>query len=98
LPCLETLKTKPEKFVGSVGKAELEKETGKWPVSGYVEFVNVHIRYREETDLVLKGLSFKVNPGEKVGIIGRTGAGKSTFMLAMSRILEVCKGSIKFDG
>lgn len=41
-----------------------------------IHFSNVFMRYREETDLILKGLDFKIYPGEKVGIVGRTGAGK----------------------
>ena len=56
------------------------------------------MRYRPETDIVLNGLSFKVQPGHKVGIVGRTGAGKSTMALILSRICEVEEGSINIDG
>ena len=56
------------------------------------------MRYRPETDIVLNGLSFKVQAGEKVGVVGRTGAGKSTMSLVMSRICEVEEGSIAIDG
>jgi ATP-binding cassette, subfamily C (CFTR/MRP), member 1 len=48
--------------------------------------------------LVLKGLNLKIEGGSKVGIVGRTGAGKSTISLAISRIVEIEKGSIKIDG
>lgn len=57
-----------------------------------MEFKNVSLRYREGTETVLDGLSFKVGPGEKVGIVGRTGAGKSTISVAISRIVEIFDG------
>jgi len=47
---------------------------------------------------VLKGLNFKIEGGSKVGIVGRTGAGKSTISLALSRIVEIEKGAITIDG
>jgi ATP-binding cassette subfamily C (CFTR/MRP) protein 1 len=47
---------------------------------------------------VLKGISFKVRPGEKVGIIGRTGAGKSSVTQALFRMVEICGGGIWIDG
>ena len=48
--------------------------------------------------MVLKGLSFDIEGGHKVGIVGRTGAGKSTISLALSRIVEIEEGAIKIDG
>lgn len=59
-----------------------------------MSFKDVELRYRPETDLVLRGLSFEVLPGQKIGVVGRTGAGKSTLCLAISRILELEKGQI----
>jgi ATP-binding cassette subfamily C (CFTR/MRP) protein 1 len=56
------------------------------------------LRYRPTTDTVLNSLSFMVEPGMKVGVVGRTGAGKSTLALTLSRILEVESGSIEIDG
>lgn len=56
------------------------------------------LRYRPNTEIVLNSLSFTVTPGSKIGIVGRTGAGKSTISLALSRIIELCDGSIKIDG
>ena len=63
-----------------------------WPTNGQVEFQNVVLRYRPNTEVVLNNLSFTVNPGEKIGIVGRTGAGKSTICLSMSRIVEIVEG------
>jgi ATP-binding cassette subfamily C (CFTR/MRP) protein 1 len=56
------------------------------------------MRYRPDTDQVLKDLSFKIESGEKIGIVGRTGAGKSTISLCLSRIVEIFGGEIKLDG
>ena len=75
-----------------------EEATETWPQRGEVYFKDVVLRYRKNTDIVLKNLSFKVRPGEKIGIVGRTGAGKSTISLALSRILEIEEGSIEIDG
>ncbi|KAL6879128.1 hypothetical protein J3F83DRAFT_725174 [Trichoderma novae-zelandiae] len=69
-----------------------------WPAEGGVEFVNYSARYRAELDPVLKGISLKINPKEKVGIVGRTGAGKSSLTLAIFRALEADSGSIVIDG
>lgn len=60
----------------------------EWPREGGVEFRNYSTRYRQGMDLVLKKVSFEVLPGEKVGIVGRTGAGKSSLTLALFRIVE----------
>lgn len=63
-----------------------------------MEFKNVFLRYRPGTEIVLNNLSFKVEPGTKVGVVGRTGAGKSTICLSLSRIVELERGSIEIDG
>ncbi|KAF9107853.1 hypothetical protein BGX29_004457 [Mortierella sp. GBA35] len=59
-----------------------------WPSSGKIEFRNYSTRYRQGLDLVVKDISFEVQPAEKVGIVGRTGAGKSSLTLALFRIVE----------
>ncbi|KAF9438519.1 hypothetical protein BGZ76_007193 [Entomortierella beljakovae] len=59
-----------------------------WPGEGRVEFRNYSTRYREGLDMVLRNISVTVQPGEKVGIVGRTGAGKSSLTLALFRIVE----------
>ncbi|XP_049538588.1 multidrug resistance-associated protein 1 isoform X12 [Anopheles darlingi] len=70
----------------------------EWPEHGMVEFKDFQVRYREGLELVLRGISFVVEGGEKVGIVGRTGAGKSSLTLALFRIIESAGGSIIIDG
>ncbi|XP_033169144.1 multidrug resistance-associated protein 1 isoform X8 [Drosophila mauritiana] len=80
---------------------ELEQDKNKpknWPQEGHVEFQNFQVRYREGLDLVLRGVSFNIKGGEKVGIVGRTGAGKSSLTLALFRIIEAAGGRISIDG
>lgn len=76
---------------------ESRPETG-WPSQGAVEFKGYATRYRPDLDAVLKEVSFSVKAGEKVGIVGRTGAGKSSLALALFRGLEAEKGQILIDG
>ena len=68
-----------------------------WPQSGEIEFRNYSVRYRPGTEIVLKKINFHIQPGEKVGICGRTGSGKSTICLCLFRILEATEGSIFID-
>lgn len=70
----------------------------EWPQTGYIEFKNVSLKYRPNLPLVLKDLNFNVYPGEKIGICGRTGAGKSSIMTALYRLNELTSGSIIIDG
>ena len=69
-----------------------------WPVDGKIEFINAKLRYRPGLPLVLKGLNISIPARSKVGVVGRTGAGKSTLMVALLRIVELSSGSIKIDG
>ncbi|XP_060700648.1 ATP-binding cassette sub-family C member 3 isoform X5 [Hemiscyllium ocellatum] len=69
-----------------------------WPQAGNVEFKGYSVRYREGLDLVLKDLHLSVHGGEKVGIVGRTGAGKSSMTLCLFRIIEAAQGEIVIDG
>ncbi|KAH7033566.1 uncharacterized protein B0I36DRAFT_241634 [Microdochium trichocladiopsis] len=68
-----------------------------WPAHGGVEFIGYSTRYRKELDPVLKDVTLKINPREKVGIVGRTGAGKSSLTLAIFRALEADSGKILID-
>lgn len=69
-----------------------------WPDVGCVEFTDYKVRYREGLDLVLRGINFEVKGGEKIGIVGRTGAGKSSLTLGLFRIIEAAGGKIFIDG
>ncbi|XP_052070019.1 multidrug resistance-associated protein 1-like isoform X2 [Mytilus californianus] len=69
-----------------------------WPNEGKVEMDNYGVRYREGLELVLKSISCKIAPCEKIGIVGRTGAGKSSLTMGLFRILEKAQGCIVIDG
>ena len=56
------------------------------------------MRYRPSTDIVLKGMNVSIKGGEKVGIVGRTGAGKSTLAISLTRIVNIFAGTIEIDG
>lgn len=67
-------------------------------MSGAISFKDIDLRYRDKTELVLKKLNFEVSKSEKIGIVGRTGAGKSTISMALSRMVELTSGKIEIDG
>lgn len=69
-----------------------------WPARGEVEFNNYSARYREGLDLVLKNIKLDIKSHEKIGVVGRTGAGKSSLTLALFRIIEADSGNITIDG
>ncbi|VEU23739.1 DEKNAAC104893 [Brettanomyces naardenensis] len=68
-----------------------------WPQRGAISFRDVRMKYRPGLPYVLKGLTIDIKPGEKLGICGRTGAGKSTLMLCLYRLVEP-EGNIYIDG
>lgn len=73
------------------------RPAANWPSEGSVQFINYTTRYRKDLEPVLRNVSFKINPREKVGIVGRTGAGKSSLALALFRGLEAEAGKILID-
>ncbi|KAK9449812.1 P-loop containing nucleoside triphosphate hydrolase protein [Limtongia smithiae] len=70
----------------------------EWPSAGAVEFHDYSTRYRPGLDLVLRGINLKIKPKEKIGIVGRTGAGKSSLTLALFRMIEPVGGYVSIDG
>ena len=69
-----------------------------WPSKGEIFFENYNARYRNDTEIVLKNINFHLKPGEHLGVVGRTGSGKSTISLCLFRILEAYSGKIYIDG
>ena len=69
--------------------AERSRRRRSWPRQGDLEFDGVRLRYRKGLDYVIKGVSFRIEEGEKVGIVGRSGSGKSTIFQAILRLLEI---------
>ncbi|KAL0721101.1 hypothetical protein Bca4012_035700 [Brassica carinata] len=68
-----------------------------WPSAGSIKFEDAVLRYRPQLPPVLHGVSFFIHPTDKVGIVGRTGAGKSSLLNALFRIVELEKGRILID-
>ncbi|KAL8907376.1 MAG: hypothetical protein Q9207_001426 [Kuettlingeria erythrocarpa] len=69
-----------------------------WPANGAVDIRNYSTRYRPGLDLVLKDINLDIKAHEKIGVVGRTGAGKSSLTLALFRIIEPVSGHIAIDG
>lgn len=83
---------------------DLEKPTDEklakkgWPMNGKIEFDQVSMRYREELEPSIRNLSFTAQAGMIVGIIGRTGSGKSSILQTLFRLVDPEQGTIKIDG
>ncbi|TKY52529.1 ABC transporter C family member 4 [Spatholobus suberectus] len=69
-----------------------------WPGQGHVDIKDLQVRYRPNTPLVLKGITLSIDGGEKIGIVGRTGSGKSTLIQVFFRLVEPTGGKIIIDG
>ena len=78
-------------------EADINLES-EWPSKGIVEFKNVTMRYRESLEPSIRNLSMVIQPKMKVGIVGRTGAGKSSILQALFRLCEIEQGTITLDG
>ncbi len=73
-------------------------DAANWPSAGSVTFTDVVMRYKPQLPAVLRRVTFTVAGGEKVGVVGRTGAGKSSLLSCLFRIVEVQQGSVTVDG
>uniref|UniRef100_A0A670YWM7 Multidrug resistance-associated protein 1 n=1 Tax=Pseudonaja textilis TaxID=8673 RepID=A0A670YWM7_PSETE len=95
---VERVKEYSEKEKEAEWTSEREAAPPGWPQEGRVEFRGYGLRYRGDMDPVLRDVSVVIRGGEKVGIVGRTGAGKSSLMLGLFRIKEAAEGEILIDG
>jgi ABC-type multidrug transport system fused ATPase/permease subunit len=73
-------------------------EDNSWPSEGKVNYENYSMKYRLNCDLALKDINININSKEKIGIVGRTGSGKSSLTLSLFRVVEAFKGKITIDG
>ncbi|PWA29910.1 hypothetical protein CCH79_00018944, partial [Gambusia affinis] len=69
-----------------------------WPTQGCIDIQGFGLRYRHDLDLAIRNITIVINGGEKIGIVGRTGAGKSSLTLGLFRIIEAAEGHIFIDG
>ncbi|XP_050068097.1 ATP-binding cassette sub-family C member 4-like [Anopheles maculipalpis] len=91
---VEYAEVEPEASLVSIGK---HKPPADWPAQGSIRFEHFSLRYAPQSNLVLRDLNMSINAGEKIGIVGRTGAGKSSIIQALFR-LAVNEGIIRIDG
>lgn len=83
---------------GAESKSMKSTVPAAWPVEGRLEIEGLVVGYDPDLPPVLRGLSFQVTKHQRVGVVGRTGAGKSSLTLALFRFLEAREGSICIDG
>ncbi|KAI9357930.1 P-loop containing nucleoside triphosphate hydrolase protein [Zopfochytrium polystomum] len=91
---VEYLELPPEELPGT----PFQTPPADWPQTGSIEFADAKMRYQPQLPLVLKGINLSIQGGEKIGIVGRTGSGKSSIMQALFRIVNLAAGSISIDG
>ena len=93
----EYCKLAPEKDEEAI-KDQLVTPPKDWPSEGEIEFDHYSAKYRENLDPVLKDISFSIQSKEKIGVVGRTGAGKSSLVLSIFRLIEATSGHVEIDG
>ncbi|KAI1903969.1 hypothetical protein AGOR_G00000870 [Albula goreensis] len=89
------LQTEPENYEGLLSPSQVP---ASWPQHGEIQIQNVSVRYDSTLKPVLKNVHAHISPGQKVGICGRTGSGKSSFSLAFFRMVDTFEGRIIIDG
>lgn len=95
---LKFIGLEPEEKVSFNNISDKENDLKEWPKAGEVVFENVTAKYADHLPNILKGMSFKAPAGKKIGIMGRTGSGKSTMFQALYRFINVASGKIMIDG
>uniref|UniRef100_A0A803TPK7 ATP binding cassette subfamily C member 8 n=1 Tax=Anolis carolinensis TaxID=28377 RepID=A0A803TPK7_ANOCA len=89
------IKTEAEKYEGLLSPAQIPQN---WPDQGEIQIQNLCVRYDSTLKPVLKHVNAHISPGQKIGICGRTGSGKSSFSLAFFRMVDTFEGEIIIDG
>ena len=89
---LEKLEQEPPHHLPS------DVDTPGWPGKGAITFKNVSLQYRANAAFALNHINFEIAPGQKVGVVGRTGAGKTSLVSVLFRLIDVTKGKIIVDG
>uniref|UniRef100_A0A2K5ELN9 ATP-binding cassette sub-family C member 8 n=1 Tax=Aotus nancymaae TaxID=37293 RepID=A0A2K5ELN9_AOTNA len=89
------LKTEAESYEGLLAPSLIPKN---WPDQGKIQIQNLSVRYDSSLKPVLKHVNALISPGQKIGICGRTGSGKSSFSLAFFRMVDTFEGRIIIDG
>ena len=90
----QILKITQEKDVENTNEIIIKEN---WSKEGNIEFINYCASYRPNTPIILKNINLKIEKGEKIGIVGRTGSGKSSLINALARIIEPKSGKIMID-
>lgn len=77
---------------------EIDAAKASWPEKGAIKFNNISMKYRPTLEPSVRNLNFEIQAGMKVGIVGRTGAGKSSILQILFRLVDPCEGSVEIDG
>ena len=96
--CQAVQKIKTEKISDKDGINNKELTQKFWPQNGNIIFDKYNTSYRKDTPIILKDINYNFKGGEKIGVLGRTGSGKSSIVLAIARIIEPKNGIITIDG
>eukprot|EP00817_Percolomonadidae_sp_ATCC50343_P000242 CAMPEP_0117418678 /NCGR_PEP_ID=MMETSP0758-20121206/397_1 /TAXON_ID=63605 /ORGANISM="Percolomonas cosmopolitus, Strain AE-1 (ATCC 50343)" /LENGTH=955 /DNA_ID=CAMNT_0005199297 /DNA_START=1100 /DNA_END=3964 /DNA_ORIENTATION=- len=91
----QNISEEPSTYPVDQKKKDIPEE---WPQNGEIKFVDFKMKYRPHLPLVLNGVTMTIKPQEKIGVVGRTGAGKSTLMTAIYRLVEAFEGHIEIAG
>jgi ABC-type multidrug transport system fused ATPase/permease subunit len=87
----------PSVFAVSANSGKAEKLSDDWPQQGGITLNSLKMRYRPDTPLVLKGLNVTIKGGERVGVVGRTGSGKSSLFLTLLRLVEPSLDAVSIE-
>lgn len=86
------------KRIPSEVSEDLLRADASWPRHGAIKFEKISVRYRTRTDFALDCIDLKIEAGQRVGIVGRTGSGKTTLVSTLSRLVNISTGNISIDG